>query len=888
MVPETADAIPDAAGVLSGVVGSDANTTRESACMPAPTDAERIDRLRDRYQSGRATLSVQRARLYTESWRKTEGEGLSATMRVATAMHHVYAHMDHCVDPDDRIAGHWTEGFFGMPIDIERGVFNSVLRTELRTRDMVAARTKALMSAGRYLARKRGLKSFVSEQRQARAAGAAPLDMGLKTLAARRINPFDISGHDRRELLTELLPYWDSRSLVDRLQVELERAGIVTQGTLDFAMAVSGNTSRQVLMLSTASTLSTIQGHVILDYATVLRLGLVGLREQVRQRLADPGLSAEQRDTLQALDLSLDGVGLFSQRLAGRIREQAGAEPDAARRLVLDGMLDNCLHVPLHPARTFAQAVQSIWIVKTAVELAHPVNLHCFGRLDQDLYPYYKSDLDAGRIDPVAAQALIEELLLKIMSQNIRPESNLLGNFYHRFFGSSPVTLAGLRRDGSDATNELTYLFVRAAHRCRAVTNIAVRVNEKTPEDLLLLIAECMHDGTSSFSLFNDDTHVEAMRRRGFAEEDARDYAIMGCVEATCPGKTGSMSANALLLSRLLDITLRNGDARMPMGLMAGEGMATGDPDRFETFDQLLEAYLRQGRAAIERIVNGSNTRDRLYARMLPAPLISAFMDGCIENGIDVTGGGARYDLAGISFVNSIANTTDALFVIKKLVYERRRFTVSQVLAAIDDNYVGHEELYRAIKRVKGKWGNGCAESDDIAKRIMDGLVGETYRYRNAKDGPVVAYAISMTTHTIDGRLSIASADGRKAATPFAASCNPYNVEESGVTGVLRSVASLPHRDIMGCAVNIRLHPSAIGHHDLARRKWVALLRTYFNLGGGQMQPTVVDAQTLLAAQQTPELYKDLIVKVGGYSTYFVDLGREIQDEIIARTEHGA
>ena len=850
------------------------------------SETERIDWLRERLQSGRATLSVQRARLYTQSWRETEQQELSPQLRVAMAMHHVYAQMDHYVDPDDRIAGHWTEGFFGMPIDIERGVFNTVLRTELRLRDMVAARSRAAVSVASYLLRRRGLRTFVREQRDARRAGAPPLDMGLKTLAARRINPFDSSAADRRELLRDLLPFWESRTAVDRLQAELEQDGLITTDTLEFAMSVPGNTSRQVLMLSTAATIATLQGHVILDYPSVLRHGVQGLRAQISDRLADPGLTAEQIDTLRAMDLGLDGVGVFARRLAERISRCMDDEADPMRRLNLQAMHERCLRVPDQPARTFAEAVQSVWIVKTAVELAHPVNLHCFGRLDQDLFPYYERDLAEGRTDPEIAQALVEELLLKIMSQNIRPESNLLGNFYHRFFGSSPVTLAGLRPDGSDATNALTYVFIRAAHRSRAVTNISVRINQQTPDDLLLLVAECLHDGTSSFSLFNDDTHVEAMRRRGFAEADARNYAIMGCVEATCPGKTGSMSANALLLSRPLDITLRNGKARTPMGIMSGEGPTTGDPGTFSSFDELLEAYLEQCRAAIARIVAASNLRDRLYARMQPAPLISAFMDGCVDAAADVTRAGARYDLTGISFINSIANTADGLYTIKKLVLEQRRFTIAQVLAAIDANYAGHDELYREIKRLKGKWGNGCAESDEIAQRIMEGLVQETYRYRSAKDGPVVAYAISMTTHTIDGRLSIAGADGRKAATPYAASCNPYNVEEAGITGVLRSVAALPNRDLMGCAVNVRFHPSAIGEHEAARRAWVALLRTYFRLGGAQLQPTVVDSETLRAAQHAPGRYTDLIVKVGGYSTYFVDLGTEIQDEIIARTEH--
>lgn len=223
--------------------------TRRHHAAESAIDCARIDRLRYRLQSGRATLSVQRARLYTESWRATEGKGLSPVMRVATAMHHVYGHIDHYVDPDDRLAGHWTERFFGLPIDIERGVFNSVLQTELRTRDMVLARAKAFASAAFYVSRKRGLASFIGEQRQARSSGAPPLDMGLQTLATRKINPFDISADDKRELLGSLLPYWKGKTVVERLQTALESAGLISKDTLDFSMSIPGNTSQACVLL---------------------------------------------------------------------------------------------------------------------------------------------------------------------------------------------------------------------------------------------------------------------------------------------------------------------------------------------------------------------------------------------------------------------------------------------------------------------------------------------------------------------------------------------------------------------------------------------------------------------------------------------------------------
>jgi formate C-acetyltransferase len=211
---------------------------------------------------------------------------------------------------------------------------------------------------------------------------------------------------------------------------------------------------------------------------------------------------------------------------------------------------------------------------------------------------------------------------------------------------------------------------------------------------------------------------------------------------------------------------------------------------------------------------------------------------------------------------------------------------VAELIAALDDDFVGHPRVHEAIRGLPGKWGNGHPETDALARRVAEGLFALTRPHANERGGPFVVYVISMITHTIDGRLSMATPDGRAAATPFAASCNPYNVERAGVTASLRSVAALPFADVLGCAVNMKFHPSAVGRTAASRAKWIALCRTYFRLGGMQLQPSAVSTETLRAAQARPAEHQDLIVKVGGYSTYFVDLGREIQDEIIARTEH--
>lgn len=857
--------------------------------MPPPstsTTSDRIAEIRRRYKEEPAFISVERAKYYTDSWKETEDGDVPLAMRVSLAMKNVYEKMTHYLDPLDKIAGCWTEYFLGVPIPVERGEYNNVLEAELTKRNLVMFRARSLSKGLAYMLKKRAVKEFLKNQRLIRSGGRPPLNMNLKTMSEREINPYQIKAEGRKVLLNEILPYWRGRTIADILQRELNSAGLYSKAMYDFVVAIPGNTSRQVNMVSTCATIATIQGHVILDYEKPLRKGLLRMMEEVEEKIKSENINKLQEIFLRSVYIALEGVLIFAHKLADKIALELKNEPNPARKMGLERMLKICKKVPALPAESFEEAVQSIWTVKTAVELANPINLHCFGRLDQILYPYYQRDIKEGRLSREEALELLEELLLKVMSQNIRPESNILANFYHRFLGSTPITLGGITPTGEDAVNELTYLFLEAGRNSKAVTNISVRIHPKTDQSLLLKIAEHLHDGTSNISLYNDEINIETMKKRGFSEEDARDYAVMGCVELTCPGKTGGMSANALLLSKLLDITLRNGDSMTMAGMIKDVGLKTGDADSFSSFEDLLNAFLNQGKHAIRQLVLASNLRDKLYADMLPAPYISAFIEGCVDKMKDVTRGGAKYDISGISMINSIANVTDSLYTIKKLVYDEKKITLKELVKAIDENFMGYEDILKLIRNIPGKWGNGEPQTDELAHCIAKALFEETYKYRNFKEGPFVVYMISMTTHTIDGRLSMATPDGRLAGTPFAASCNPFNVEKNGVTAVLRSVASLPFEDVMGCAVNVKFHPSAIGETESARRKWASLVRTYFKMGGAQIQPTVASAETLREAQRAPQNYKDLIVKVGGYSTYFVELGREIQEEVIARTEH--
>lgn len=847
-------------------------------------ETDRITRIRRRYLDGTPRISIQRARCFTESWKRTRR--LPQGIRVALAMKNVYENMGIHVDPDDRIAGTWTEFFLGIPVDIEKGTFNNVFASELRTADMAVSRFRANARFFGYLLKQNGLDGLAGVARTFMDAGVGPPDPGLKTLGGRDVNPYRISAADRRVLLERLLPYWRGRTVADMLEERLRNEKIYPG---DMA-GLAGNlptTTRLDKMIAIGASIAVWQGHLVLDHEQHIRRGLLDMQSEIAEKIDSHEYETdEERDYLESAKLAIEGVMIYARRLVAALEKALAAETEPGRAAALGLMLEACRRVPLHPAESFRQAVQSYWTVKTALELAVPFNVHAPGRIDQYLYPYYIQDIEQGRITKDETRELLEELFLKIMSHNMRPLGGNTAEFSQRFEGSEPVTLGGMTPSGDDATNELTYLALEAAEHSKASLNFVVRLHRNSPGELYMKLAEMYHRGISSVSMMNDEISVKAMVKRGFTETDARNNAITGCVDLVAPGKTGGEAFSAMLMCRVLDTTLRNGDSMTFMGLLKNVGIRTGDPDSFSSFDQFVDAYIEQGKFVIGRIVEATRIRDGIYAEKLPAPHISAFMGGCLDKKKDVTRGGAVYDIEGILFMTSIANTVDALYVIKKLIFERRGLTFKKLLRALDRNYRGYEDVLKMTLALDGRWGNGNPESDEIAARITKALFEETAKHTTYKGGWYAPFINSMTAHTIDGRMSLATPDGRPAGAPFAPSCSPCAVEKNGATGALRSIAAIDFTDVLGCAVNIRLHPSAIGEDPASRQKWISLVKTYFAMGGQQLQPNVVSTDLLRRAQKDPESYRDIIVKVGGYSAYFTDLGAEIQNEIISRTEH--
>ena len=852
--------------------------------------SERIKRIRYRLLDETPIISVERAKYYTEKWRDTEKQDISLPERVALCMKHVLENMTICIDNDDRIAGKWTENFIGIPVDIERGLWNRVFEIELDAKTMKKYFNKSNRSYMSYMADKVGAEGLLEMLENNKKMGALITTLGTDSLEERKVNPYTIGNEDKTLLLTKLIPYWKDKTLADILEKEYANSDVYTGEAYEFLSHLPLKTAQNDIVISPCAVIGVWQGHLVLDFKTVLEKGLITMRKEVKDEIEnDKDLSDSQKEFLRSLEITYEAIMTFARRLANRLKEDSDAMEDGERKRQLSIMYENCVRVPMHPVTNFREALQSFWIIKTMVDLAIPFNVHGPGRLDQLFYPYYLSDIKKGKITREDARELLEELVLNIMSHNIRPYSNAVSDFSQRFEGSEPVTVGGLNEKGEDATNELTYLILEAADRSKASLNFAVRFHDKTPDELYMKVTEIQYNGYSSISVLNDNVCIEALKNRGISEQDANAFSITGCVDMCSPGKTGGISFSALLLCRTLDMTLRNGNCLTIGGLVKDVGLKTGNPDSFNSFSEFLEAFYRQSDFVLGQIVKATLLRDELFAKYLPAPFISAFMQGCFKRKKDVTQGGAFYDAEGILLMNSVANLVDSLFTIKKLIFEQKKFSFEELLKAIDHDFMdGYEPIHKEIIDIEGKWGNGNPECDDLAREVMTHIFEETYKYQTYKGGVYAPFIISMTSHTYDGRIGLATPDGRLAGKPFAASCNPYNVEKNGPTGVLRSVAALDFQHVCGCAVNIRMHPSGIGKTEESKKKWISLLKTYFKLGGQQLQPTVVSTEMLRAAQQNPQKFRNIIVKVGGYSAYFVDLGREIQDEVISRTEHSA
>jgi formate C-acetyltransferase len=628
-------------------------------------------------------------------------------------------------------------------------------------------------------------------------------------------------------------------------------------------------------------------GHINAGYAKVLHAGLERIREDALGRRAslDPAdpATVHRARFLESVAIACDALVAFARRHAVEIRRLAALEQDAARRRELLKMAEVCERVPARPARTFHEALQSFWFVHLGMNLETDGHAFGPGRFDQYLFPFYCHSLDTGEISQEQAQELLDLLWVKFDEITLAKDSGeaQTSSSYPEF---QNLNIGGLTPDGCDATNDLSYMCLAALERTRLPQpGLSAQISSRTPPAFLLRCAELLRQGLGMPAMFNSDTMVLGMVNRGKTLADARASSLNGCVACYCDGKDRMASSGYFNLAKCLELALNDGVDRL-----TGEslGPRTGDPAAFASFDDVIAAFRAQVAHFVALKVRYDTIVRDTYARECPVPFTSAVIDDCIEKALDWHAGGAHYNIATMSGV-AIGTVADSLAGIRRHVFETGAWTMAQLKEALDRNWDGHDLMRLALVNKTPHYGNDEAEADDLALLAQKIFCDEVERHRDSQGARYWVDLLPTTAHIALGELTGATPDGRRAGAPLSEGVSPVQGHDRhGPTAASNSVARLDHARTNGTLLNMKISPDCL-RNDADLGKLAALIRVYFGQGGHHIQFNIIDRRVLEDAMTHPEQYGDLIIRVAGYSDYFVRLSPDIQQEILSRTEHG-
>lgn len=694
----------------------------------------------------------------------------------------------------------------------------------------------------------------------------------LQILNDRKKIPFAADDQTRKLYQEKIIPFWQGRTIRDIIFSEMSEewkaayeAGIYTEFMEQRA-----------------------PGHTVLD-DKIYRKGFLDFKadiENAKQKLDyhnDPDAYRKQKE-LEAMSICCDAIIRFAERHAEKAREMAQHETNPQRREELERIADVCSYVPAHAPRDFWEALQAYWFVHLGVitEL-NTWDSFCPGHLDQHLFPFYKKGLEEGTLTRDRAKELLECFWVKFNNQPAPPKVGVTAEESATYTDFANINVGGLRPDGSDGVNELSYLILDVVDEMRLVQPSSnLQLSKKSPDRFLKRGCEIIRKGWGQPSIFNVDLIVDELVRQGKAVEDARSGGISGCVETGCFGKEAYILTGYLNLPKILEIALHNG---VDPGTGKKIGSTTGDRGEFKAFDEVFDAFTKQLKHFVDIKVKGSNIIERLFATQMPAPFLSTLIDDCVKNGRDYNDGGPRYNTTYIMPVG-IGTLTDSLAAIKYHVFDEKHLSMEQMLKTLEDNFEGHEVIRQMLLNRTPKYGNDDDYADALLRASFDSLYRVISGRKNTKGGFYAVNYLSTTCHIYFGSVVGATPDGRRAHEPLSEGVSPVQgADTHGPTAVIKSVAKMDQVRAGGTLLNQKFSPSLL-EGELGIDNLAHLVRSYFKLDGHHVQMNVVTVETLRAAQANPEKYRDLIVRVAGYSDYFCDLGKTLQDEIIARTEH--
>ena len=745
------------------------------------------------------------------------------------------------------------------------------------------------------------------------------LEAEFDTVETRSADPFYISEQTKREL-KEANAYWKGKTTSELATAYMEPETLLA---MEHNLFTPGNYFYNGV------------GHVTVKYWEVLEIGFGGIKEKAEEELAKLCLAdgdyQKKSRFLQAVMISCDAAITYARRYAELALSEAQKCTDPARKMELLQIAQNCANVPEKGATSFYEACQSFWFVQQLLQIESSGHSISPGRFDQYMYPYYKKDLDSGKLTREFAQELMDCIWVKLNDLNkCRDAASAEGFAGYSLFQN--LIAGGQNSEGIDVTNDLSFMSIQASmHVFLPQPSLSVRVWNGTPHEFLIKAAELTRTGIGLPAYYNDEVIIPSLLSRGLTLEDARDYNIIGCVEPQKAGKTeGWHDAAFFNMCRPLELTFHNGKDK---GVQVGP--QTGDVESMQSFEEFYRAYKIQMDYAIKLLVNADNAIDMAHADRCPLPFLSSMVDDCMKSGKTVQEGGAVYNFTGPQGFG-VANMADSLYVVKKLVYDEKKLTMKELKQALTVNYgkglneediaamtseivseleaagqkAGEREISAVLQTViaatespemkaKGdrilemieevpKFGNDLPEVDAFARDVAYTYTKPLLKYRNPRGGQFQAGLYPVSANVPLGAQTGATPDGRLAYTPVADGVSPSAGKDvSGPTAAANSVSRLDHGIASnGTLFNQKFHPSALsGRRGL--ENFVGLIRSYFDQKGSHMQFNVVSRETLLDAQKHPEQYKHLVVRVAGYSALFTTLSKSLQDDIIRRTEQG-
>jgi pyruvate formate-lyase/glycerol dehydratase family glycyl radical enzyme len=696
----------------------------------------------------------------------------------------------------------------------------------------------------------------------------------LEVLDTREKVRFSVPQEAKKIQEEEIAPFWRGRSIRDRLFEEVSEewkdaysAGIFTEFQEQRA-----------------------PGHTVLD-DKIYRKGLDDLREEIRTSVesldffGDPQ-ALEKREELEAMDIAAGALIGYAKRYSELLAGTAIDEKDPVRRTELEEMSRICSKVPAQAPETFWEALQYYWFVHLGV-ITELNTWDSFnpGRLDRHLYPFYQKGIEDGSLTKERAKEILQSFWIKFNNQPAPPKVGVTAQESSTYTDFCLINLGGVDESGEDAVNELTFMILDVIEEMRLLQpGSMVQISKKNPEEYLKRALRIIRTGYGQPSIFNTEALVQEMTRMGKSIADARNGGASGCVETGAFGKESYILTGYFNVPKVLELTLHDGvDPRTGKRL----GPETGLPGSFDSFDRFYGAFEMQLRHFIDLKIEGNLLIERLWSTLLPAPFLSLLIDDCIKSGMDYNSGGARYNTSYIQGVG-LGTITDCLAAIRWHVFDRKTMTFDDLVEALDVDFSGAEGLRRKLLEETPKYGNDEAYADMMAVRVFESYFGAIDGRPNTKGGHFRINLLPTTCHVYFGSVTGALPDGRRAWEPLSEGISPVQgADRKGPTAVLRSASRIDHLRTGGTLLNQKFTPGVLESED-GIAAVAHLVRSYFRMDGHHIQFNVVDAETLRKAQKAPEKYRDLIVRVAGYSDYFVDLGVDLQNEIIKRTEHGS